>query len=64
MDPELAKVAGVCLAKDPADRATAAELAGTAGQHAEPGPPTWSAIAAGRIAVRRASATGPARVTM
>ncbi|MFJ6101148.1 protein kinase [Streptomyces sp. NPDC092359] len=55
-DPELAALVRTCLAKDPADRPTAAELAGLTAGRAEGA--VWPAAVAARIAERAAFAAG------
>jgi hypothetical protein len=52
LDGELANVVESCLAKDPAQRPSAAELAELAGRHVAPGRPQWPAVIAERIAIR------------
>jgi serine/threonine protein kinase len=54
LDPGLAGVVGSCLAKDPADRPTAAELAAP---QAAPGVPAWPAAVAALISLRGSFAT-------
>ncbi|MBR7836192.1 serine/threonine protein kinase, partial [Actinospica durhamensis] len=53
VDPALAALVGACLAKDPAERPSAAELAGFAAANALPGPVAWPRVTAERIAARR-----------
>ncbi|HTJ70499.1 MAG TPA: serine/threonine-protein kinase [Actinospica sp.] len=52
LDAELAAVVESCLAKDPAQRPTAADLVGIAARHAAPGRPQWPLVIAQRIAMR------------
>ncbi|WP_051451554.1 serine/threonine-protein kinase [Actinospica robiniae] len=55
-DPALAALVESCLAKDPADRPSAAELVSFASANTLPGPVAWPRVTAGRIAERRAFA--------
>jgi serine/threonine protein kinase len=52
LDAEFADVVESCLAKDPAQRPSAAELLEAAERHAAPGRPQWPAVVAEQIAVR------------
>ena len=53
LDAELADVVESCLAKDPADRPSAGELAEIAAAHGQPGPPTWPTAIDQLITARR-----------
>lgn len=55
-DPALAALVASCLAKDPQDRPSAAELVDFAAANVLPGPVAWPSVTMQRIAVRRAFA--------
>jgi hypothetical protein len=55
-DPALGALVQACLAKDPADRPTAAELVTLASAETSTGPAVWPPATAQQIAVRRAFA--------
>lgn len=56
VDPALAALVESCLAKEPADRPSAAELVSFSSANTLPGPVAWPCVAAERIAERRAFA--------
>ena len=62
LDAALADVIEACLAKDPADRPLAAELADLAAWHAGPWRPQWPTLIAERIAARAEFAATPPRM--
>lgn len=59
LDAELAEVIASCLAKDPGERPSAADLFETAAAHAAPGAPQWPRTVARLIAARREFAAAP-----
>jgi hypothetical protein len=59
VDGELADAVESCLAKDPADRPSAAEILEIAERRAVSGPPWWPSPIAARISVRAAFAATP-----
>ena len=56
LDPELAEIVAACLAKDPADRPTAAELLRRASEHGPFTPPLWPEAITGQLSERAAFA--------